>query len=111
LTRAQVAKGKQWQRDVRVWAASHGWAVHARSSGEAGDDLAVEAGRVRLSVECKNAQAHNLAGWVDQAVAQRRDAGSLPLLVVKRRGKPLVSDAYVVMRGCDFALLLKAVAR
>ena len=59
-------------------------------------------------IEAKNQNRHSLAEWLDEANVEAHNAGA-PFGVVwaKRRGKGSPGDAYVVMDGNTFALLLR----
>lgn len=108
MTRAGVnalAKGNRWRRIVADYFEASGWAVVVRGIGFAGDDLDVLRGRVRLSVEAKNHNRWAPSDWLDQAVGNA-PAGSTPVVVAHRRGKPGADEAYVILRGTDFAALL-----
>lgn len=100
-------KGSGWRRAVVLWFESHGWSAEPRGIGFAGDDIDARRGAITLSVECKNVKRMDLAGWVDQAVANAGPA--IPVVVAHRHGRASVEDSYVVMRGSDFIELVSCV--
>ena len=97
-------KGSWWQRQVVLWLDGRLFHTSTRGTGYTGDDVVAHRGRLGLSVECKNTKALDLAGSVDQSVANAGDL--LPLTVIHRRGRSSVDDAYFVLRGRDFARLM-----
>lgn len=106
---ATQRKGSNWQRAVFRYLTAAGMLCKRRSLGEAGDDITAQ--RVRrhsltLSVECKNHNKIDLAGWVTQAEKQA-PLGQIPVVWAKRRGKSSPADGYVIMSGDRFATLLE----
>ena len=99
-------KGSRWTHDVAAWFNSIGWATARRAIYETGDDIAAHRDGLTISAECKNRRAFDPAAWVDQAVRQARAPGSIPVVIAHRRGKASVDDAYVILRGADFAALV-----
>jgi len=89
-------KGRSWSRAVRNVLEAAGAMVHTRPLGEAGDDLAVQLGRVSLSIECKNQKTLKLAAFVDQA-ADNAAGHQIPVAVIKRIGKADACDGYAVL--------------
>jgi hypothetical protein len=71
-----------------------------------GDDITASLGRSVLSVECKDQVRLDLPSWLAQA-HQNAPAGSVPVVVAHRKGKGTVEDAYVILSGSGFALLLE----
>lgn len=97
-------KGSRWRRAVEVWLQGAGFETTSRGIGFAGDDIVAVRAQLVLSIEAKNAKTIDLAGFVDQAVANAN--GSIPTVVVHRRGHIAVDDAYVVLPGRAFIELL-----
>lgn len=59
-------------------------------------------------VEIKDHARLELAAWVDEAEAERRNDGAhIAVVWHKRRGKGSAGDWYVTMRGSQFADLLR----
>lgn len=100
-------KGSNWRRAVVVHLEGRGWTTHSRPIGEAGDDIHAVGHGVALSVEAKNCARIDLAGWVDQAVRQVRAAFTVPVVVIKRRGRASAGEAYAVLRLSDLMDLLE----
>ena len=106
--------GSAWERAVRDYLRGRGYdAERAYGAGRPDDvgDLIVGAW-VPLLVECKVAKRSERASWIDEArakVAAWRSA-AVPVIVEKRRRKP-VDDAYVTLDLAGFCDLLDAVAR
>lgn len=98
-------KGSRWRRAVQDWLGHNGWATRFRGLGEAGDDITASRAGLALSVECKDHQRFDLAGWVDQAERQA-PVDAIPIVIAHRRGHASVNGAYVVMSGRAFARLM-----
>lgn len=99
-------KGRNYERAVYNHLVSQCGERHVEQrnrSGHDGDDLGL--GNL-FSLECKNQAQMNLAGWVDQAVAQRPE-DEIAVVVHKRKGRTDVGEHYVTMRVCDFIELSK----
>ncbi len=89
-------KGTAWESAIvaylRPW---FPWVERRALSGS--NDKGDISGIPGLVIEAKDAQRHELAVWMNEAEQERKNAGaSLALLVIKRRRKP-VGDAYAVM--------------
>ncbi|MGH9291918.1 MAG: hypothetical protein ACRD0B_04510 [Acidimicrobiales bacterium] len=98
-------KGSVFERDVVGFLREHGFPDAARSYGAGRhDDHGDVTGVWGFTVEAKAHRAIDLAAFLDQAVHQVGEGGDLPVVVAKRRGRP-VDDAYVVMRLSDWAAL------
>lgn len=101
-------KGSRWTTAVAAWLNSMGWATTRRANYDPGDDISVNRDGVALSVECKNVKKIDLAGFADQAERQVRAVGSVPLVVIHRRGRSSVDDAYILLSGRSFSALVTA---
>jgi hypothetical protein len=88
------------------WLNTRGWAAitsrNARGGSQQGVDVITD---LPVAVEAKNCAKLDLAGWVDQAVAQADDTAP-GAVFIKRRGKADPGDGYVVMRADDFVSLV-----
>ena len=106
--RAMKAKGSAFERDMVAVLREHGHphAVRAYGAGRPRDvgDIAGLAGFV---VEAKCHRSLDLAGWCDEAAREARHAGAgtVPVVVAKRRGHG-AADAYAVLRLADLADLI-----
>lgn len=101
------AKGTQAEVAVRDYLRGHGYPME-RLPPEGGKDRGDLAGLEGVVVEVKNQRTMNLAGWVDEAIIERCNAGaSVGVVFHKRVGKGFPGDWYVSMSGSDFVALLK----
>lgn len=106
------SKGSAFERDVVavLRAAGHRYAERGYRLG-APDDRGDVDGIPGYLFECRNRRAIELAGWLDEIVAEAeavatwRRVSQVPVLVVKRRGKP-ASQAYAVLELATFAKLI-----
>lgn len=105
-------KGAAFELDVLAYIRSLGLrAERLRLSGKNDEgDIAVVDGDLTYLIEAKNEQKLNLAGWVTEALTERQHyatkrgqdpADVMPLVVVKRRGRP-IADSYVVVPLREF---------
>ena len=106
--------GSQWERDVRDYFRSRGFdAERAYGAGRNDDvgDLIIGAW-VPLLVEAKAGKRSERAAWIDEArlKVDRWRSSAIPLVVEKRRRKK-VEDAYVTLDLDGFCSLIEAVAR
>jgi hypothetical protein len=85
-----------------------GW-PHAERRALAGAlDKGDIAGVPGCVIEAKNCKQINLAQFLDEANAERNNAGAVVGAAwVKRRGKASAADGYVVMDGATFTYLLQ----
>lgn len=107
------AAGRSWENAIVDALLRHGW-PHAERRRLAGSkDRGDIAGVAGVVIEAKNTKGYDLAGALDEA---RREAlndntGVLGLshgvAWIKRHGKPMAEDGYVVMDGRTFMTLLK----
>ena len=104
-----LRKGTRWSRQVHLYLEDLAFRVIRRPNYEAGDDMTARRESITLSVEAKNTKRLELASFVDQAV-KNAAADEIPVVVVKRRGRPHPVDAYVVLTGHDFGRLLRRIA-
>lgn len=89
-------KGTAWESAIveylKTW---FPWVERRALSGSS--DKGDIAGIPGVVIEAKDAQRHELAAWMDETEAERKNANaSIGLLVIKRRRKK-VEDAYAVM--------------
>lgn len=105
---ASKAKGTRWESGIvaflRPW---FPWADRVPLSGsrDRGDVTLGPGGPV---IEAKNRARLDLAGAVDEANEEARNAGApFGVAWIKRRGKASAGDGYVVMDGHAFAQLAR----
>lgn len=107
------AAGRSWENAIVDALIRHGW-PHAERRRLAGSkDRGDIAGVAGVVIEAKNTKGYDLAGALDEA---RREAHndntgvfglSHGVAWIKRHGKPMAEDGYVVMDGRTFMTLLK----
>ena len=106
--RAMKAKGSAFEREIvaALRARGHPYVERAYGAGRPRDVGDID-GLPGFAIECKAARRLELAAWADEAAGEAANAGDgvVPVVVVKRRGKPAES-AYVVMRLADWAELV-----
>lgn len=101
------ARGASFEREVATFLGVD----RAYGAGRPRDvgDLAGVQGTV---VECKRERRLDLAGWVDEAEAERRNAGaSLAVVVSKRRGTTEPGSQYAILTLDGLRLLLAEAGR
>jgi hypothetical protein len=98
-------KGSRWRKTVQDWLTDLGCSTVFRPWMEQGDDVRATKGDLRLSVECKDHRALDLAGWTRQAEGNA-PTDHVPVVVAKRRGKTSPEAAYVILSGASFARLI-----
>lgn len=102
------AKGSAFEREVVAVLREHGHRYAERSYGAGRpDDVGDVDGLPGYVLEVKAHRSIDLAGFMDEAIAEAANAGpgTIPVVVAKRRGRP-AEDAYVVCRLADFADLI-----
>lgn len=83
------------------------WPHVERRARNGSKDRGDIAGIVGVVVEAKNCRAMDLAGWVDEAEAERvNDGAAVAVTWHKRRGKGSPGEDYVTMTGHQFVALL-----
>jgi hypothetical protein len=101
-------KGGSWRLQVEHMLRGAGFITSARGLGFPGDDITATRHDLSLSIEAKNHNAIDLAGWVTQANANC-PPDSIPIVVAHRRGHSSPMDGYVVMTGSALLSLLDKV--
>lgn len=99
-----LAKGNRWRRRCEVWLQGLGFVTTPRGLGYAGDDITADRDDLALSIEAKHHNKITLAAFVDQAVDNAGDR--IPVVIVHRKGRAEVDDAYVVIPGSQFRRLI-----
>lgn len=92
----KLRKGTTWTTQVQNWLISNGWEITNRTQWmQPGDDLRATKNGRHLSIECKNHQRIDLAGWITQAT-KNAPHNHTPIVIAKRKGKTNVDDAYLI---------------
>lgn len=109
MTHPSKIKGSAYERDVvKAFRALGFDAERAYGAGRPDDVGDIEIAGVPVAIECKNTQRIDLAGHVDEARVEARNAGvELGVVIVKRRGRP-ANESYMVCQLDDGAQLLRA---
>lgn len=103
---ASKAKGTRWESAIIAYLAGAGFPKVERRALTGSQDKGDIAG-LPVVVEAKNCKATALAAWVDEAVAEAKNAGvAVGVVWHHRRGKSSPGDGFVTMRGDDFVTLL-----
>lgn len=108
-------KGGIWRHKVERWFEAAGFYTTVRGLGFSGDDILAVSKKgywpeLRLSIEAKNTKDISLSSFVDQAVKQSimypAEDGVLPVVIIHRRARDDVDQAYVVLPGWAFIELV-----
>jgi hypothetical protein len=94
--RSNRRRGGEYERALVAWLREHGVPYAERAGGGRAQQHGDVLGIPGVHLDAKNRARLDLAAWVDQAVAEAT-RGSVPLVVIRRRG---ISD-----RGQDYAVL------
>ena len=108
-SRATAKKaGTSWETAIVNFLVDRGW-VHAERRRLAGAaDKGDIAGIPGVVIEAKNTNRLDLAGAVDEAIAEAENARAAHGVAwIKRKGRSGADHGYVVMDGATFANLLK----
>lgn len=93
---ASKQKGTKWETEIVNYLRENGFVVE-RKALTGNQDLGDISGVAGWTIQAKNQNALDLAGWMDQTETQRRNSGDpFGVLVIRRRMKP-VSMAYAVL--------------
>ena len=103
---ASKARGTRWESQIVAYLHGAGFGHVERRALTGSQDKGDVAG-LPLVIEAKNCRATELAAWVDEAVAEARNAGvAVGVVWHHRKGKSSPGDGYVTMRGEEFVTLL-----
>lgn len=98
MTSANKAKGSSFERAVADYLIANGFPEADRRYGAGSQfDKGDIVGVPKFVLECKNQAKINLAGFIEEALVEAKNANKpYGAAVIKRRGKN-VKDSYVVM--------------
>lgn len=100
------AKGTAWESRLAAYFREHGFPYcERRATSGANDkgDLIVPG----VVIEAKNQKSINLAGWVDEMVTEKRNAGVAQGAVIFPRRSHAAGRAYVVLELDDYLELIR----
>lgn len=105
---ASKAKGSAAERDLVTFLRTAGFPHAERRLAGSAQDRGDIAGIPGVVVEVKNHAATNLAGWVDEALAEQgNDGADYGIVVHKRRGKGNAGEWYATCTVAQMARLLR----
>lgn len=100
------AKGTAFESAVRDFFLEHGFPTCERRTLYGTQDKGDLSGIAGWTFECKNEKMLNVAGAVDEARIEAKNAKTIWFAaIVKRKGKG-VSEAYAVMPLCELAKII-----
>lgn len=101
------AKGTRWESAIVDYLRTNGVPHAERRALNGSQDRGDVAGIPGLVIEGKNTARAELAGWLDEAEAERVNAGAAVAVVWhKRRGRASPGDGFVTMSGATLVRLL-----
>jgi len=101
-------KGTAWETAIVNYLKSCGWPHAERRALNGNQDRGDITGIPGTCIEAKAANRLELAQWMKELEAEKRNANAtVGVCWIKRRGKTSPGDAYVVMDGHQFVQLLK----
>lgn len=109
MSNPSKTKGTAWESAIVAFLISRGW-VHAERRALAGNtDKGDITGLPGVMIEAKCCKTITVPAWIDEAEAEKRNAGAAVGVVWwKRRGRTDPGAGFVTMTGDQFAELLKA---
>lgn len=108
MNRSKI-KGTSWETQIVAFLRDRGW-PHAERRALAGNaDRGDVAGVPAVVIEAKSCARIELAAWLDEVEAEKRnDRADVGLVWVKRKGRTSPGAGYVVMSGEQAVQLLQA---
>ena len=107
MTNRSKAKGTAWERRLVDYLREHGFPYAERRALEGVNDRGDVAGIPSVVIEAKNAKAVSLAGWVDEMVKEKANAGAQIGAVIFPRRNHATGRAYVVMELDQFVEMIR----
>jgi len=106
---ASRRKGTAWEAAVVTHLRASGAPYAERRAPGGSKDRGDIAGIPGVVLECKSANRVELAAWVDEVEAERKNDGAdVGAVWIKRRGKSSPSNGFVIMTGEQLLRLLTA---
>ncbi len=106
---ASKRKGTTWESAIVDYLRANGAPQAERRAPSGTKDRGDIAGVPSTVIEAKSCARTELAAWLDEAEAERRNDNMAPVAVLwhKRRGKASPGQAFVTMTGAQFINLLR----
>ena len=104
---ASKAKGSAWERRIVDYLVANGFRYAERRALEGKNDRGDVAGIPGVVIEAKNAKRVELAAWMDEAIAEKGNAGAQIGVVVFPRRNCATGRAFVVMELDQFIEVIK----
>ena len=105
---ANKQRGTRWESAVVAFLAERGFPYAERRALAGAADKGDIAGIPGVVIECKSQNRQSLAEWLDEAEAERDNAGArIGAVWFKRRGHTSPGRGYVLMDGATFTDLLR----
>lgn len=101
------AKGTAWERRIVDYLIANNFPYAERRALEGMNDRGDVAGVPGVVIEAKNAKAMDLAGWMDEAIKEKANAGVDIGVVCFPRRSHATSRAYVLMELEQFVEMIK----
>lgn len=102
------AKGTAWESAIVKHLQGHGFPHAERRTLSGSEDKGDINAAPGLVIEAKNQSRHSFAEWLDEAIAEAKNADdAVGMVWAHRRGKSSPADAYVVTDGATFTRLLR----
>lgn len=100
--------GTSWESAIVAYLSANGFPHAERRALNGAKDRGDIAGIPGVVIEAKNRKVIDLAGFIDEAEAERANDGArLGVAWIKRRGRGSAGDGYVVLTGAAFVELLR----
>jgi Holliday junction resolvase len=106
MTTSQKRKGSDWERQVTNFLSDWFPQIERRMAGSIKDKGDLQ-GIPYTVIECKNTKKLELAAWTDHLFEQMENAGAFRGVVIAKRPRKGVSEAYAIMPLVLWAELLK----
>ena len=106
MTTPQKRKGSDWERAVANFLSDWFPAIERRMAGSQTDKGDLQ-GIPYTVIECKNTKKLELAEWSDRLFEQMENAGAFRGVIIAKRPRKGVSEAYAIMPLVLWAELMK----
>ena len=100
-------KGTQWETRLVRYLVDKGFPYVERRARSGRNDKGDLSGLPGIVIEAKNVKALNLAGWIDELVVEKRNAGVEQGAVIFPRKSHTTGLAYVLLELDDYLELIR----